>query len=423
MRPVTVFKVLYVLGVASLLLLLVARIAQVRRSQKAFAALPDYSEVQRFDPEREGGHLLPGLDEVVKTDRSTKAARFITNSKGFRNDREFSYQHPASTYRIALVGDSYIDGMRTDQKRTIGFLLEAALNQRRPKAGYDRYEVMISGHNNPTNAWYWYQEYGRRYHPDLLLLGVTLGNDLAWNNFRATFVPVVDGGRAALAKTERRGLDEHKGAGVMIPDAGYVADRSGAQRCANELRLRERLASWSTLLDNLAPPVLNPLPSTPGHVFATDFSVCLGLFYAPVMPEMEKIYADFEESLAGFGEAVEATGSRFAVVLLPERIQVVDGDWGLLARLYLLDPAHFDREYPDRRLLDYAKQHGLTATDALPWLRAAATEYPWTRLFRARGDMHYNEKGQEVVAAGLYDFVRALVEEPAAAAPVATPSP
>ena len=37
-------------------------------------------------------------------------------------------------------------------------------------------EVIISGHNNPANAWYHWQEHGHRFQPDLVVVGVTVGN-------------------------------------------------------------------------------------------------------------------------------------------------------------------------------------------------------------------------------------------------------
>jgi len=77
--------------------------------------------------------------------------------------------------------------MRTDQRETIGFLLEQRLNKEACTDEIDRYEVMISGHNNPANAWYHYQEFGHRYHPHIVILGTTLGNDLTWHSYRSTF--------------------------------------------------------------------------------------------------------------------------------------------------------------------------------------------------------------------------------------------
>ena len=89
---------------------------------------PDYGDIHHFDPSREGGHLLPNLDLLVNGERVGQRVRFITNSRGFRSDREFSYEAPESTYRILFLGDSFVDGMRTDQENTIGYILEEILD-------------------------------------------------------------------------------------------------------------------------------------------------------------------------------------------------------------------------------------------------------------------------------------------------------
>ena len=155
--------------------------------------LPGYEILLDFDPEREGGHLLPNKDLLVRSGKPGEGVRWITNSKGFRSEDEFPYRRPDGTYRILFLGDSFVDGHRTDQENTIGYLLEEALNDRMPRGSFVRSEVLISGHNNPTTAWYSYQEHGSRYEPDLVVLGVTLTNDFTWNNYGVDMLPVVGG--------------------------------------------------------------------------------------------------------------------------------------------------------------------------------------------------------------------------------------
>lgn len=52
---------------------------------------PDYGDLHKFDPHREGGHLLPNLDLLVQGEKVGSGVRFITNSKGIRNEREFDF--------------------------------------------------------------------------------------------------------------------------------------------------------------------------------------------------------------------------------------------------------------------------------------------------------------------------------------------
>ena len=146
----------------------------------------------KFDPAREGGHLVQNFNQLVVGETVDKPVRFITSSKGFRNDREFDYRPSDGVYRILLLGDSYVDGFRTDQQDTIAFHLEIYINTRLPKGKFPKSEVLSAGNNNPARYWYSYQEHGRKYHPHLVLIGITLGNDLTWHSYKTGVVPALD---------------------------------------------------------------------------------------------------------------------------------------------------------------------------------------------------------------------------------------
>ncbi len=220
-------RVLYYASVAMLnVMLLIACVVLVRRMGR-----PDYGQLIAFDPNREGGHLLPNLNCLAKGDRHARPIRFITNSRGFRSQGEFDHTPPAGVFRILLLGDSYIDGMRTDQADTIGAVLARNLNTSDAASPTDRVEVMIAGHNNPVSARYYYQRHGWLYQPDLVIVGVTLGNDLTWNARGVTFEPgeMRDGIQQLVWNGSQR-QDEQKAPGLVIPAAGYADGETGWTR-------------------------------------------------------------------------------------------------------------------------------------------------------------------------------------------------
>jgi len=407
----TAIKIIYLALVTALILTILLKIKQTAQDQKKYDSLPDYDELHEFDPEREGGHLLPNLNGLFKSDRSSKAIRWITNSKGFRNEKEFPYTPDERTFRILFLGDSYVDGLRTDQTKTIGYLLEKELNEKMFSDKFDRYEVMISGHNNPVNAWYYYQRHGYKYKPDLVLLGVTISNDLTWNSYRVTFVPVKDArGRPRLEKTGRTINGRQPEEGLIIPEDGYVKKSSLDIFLDIERVARMLLSKWSAPFSHEAPPTLKPPLNSPRHIYATKVGIPLGLFYIPIMPEVETIYSDLEETLTGFKDAVDETGSRLAVVLFPVSIQLHEKEWDLLKRLYFLDEKKFDLDYPDKRLFRLCQKNNIPCMDVLPAFKEISQKNRGTRLYRLRGDMHFNEKGQEITAAALYKFIRSTLE-------------
>lgn len=376
----------------------------LRKHEEAVASLPDYDRVLSFDPAREGGHLLPNLDLWMQGgNRLGQRIRFVTNSKGFRNEREFPYEVPAGTFRILFSGDSYVDGMRTDQERTIGHLLEAELNRRAEPDCHARFEVLVSGHNNPANAWYHFQEHGQRYHPDLVVLGVTLGNDLTWYSYGTDMLPVTaPDGSVSLRWTGNLDPDGSARPELFLPADSYCD--------AETLRRRRDPARARPFQSDGAIPFLVPGQNEPRHVHAADFSAALGLYHRPLQPEIERMVSDFEAVAAGFAAAARRGGARFLLVLFPTRVQVYPQEWYQLTQHYALDEERFDLEQPNRRLQASFEGQGVTALDLLPGLRRAAQAEPRC-LFRPRGDMHLHERGQEVVANAMAVRVAAIARE------------
>ncbi len=360
-------------------------------------ALPDYDKIQSFDPAREGGHLLPGLDEWMQGAKPGARVRIVTNSKGFRNRKEFAYDVPPGTFRILFLGDSFVDGMRTDQDDTIGAVLERFLRERTPRHPGE-VEVMISGHNNPANAWYAFQEHGRKYSPGLVILGITLGNDLCWQGYGRWMKPVIGAdGRTRLRYEPGNREIATALNGVLLPTDAFEPASAWEIFPRAEMKLRHFLADRFGFAGYWVPLRTEPLWSVRRNVHAADTTLSLGIFHCPTMPEVEAWFHDLEAVLAGFRAEVSDARSRLLVVLFPVRIQVDAGDWRLTERAYALRENAFDLEYPNRRIAAFCDREGIELVDpsAVFRERLNAGEGPF---YRPRGDMHFNEAGQRLAA-------------------------
>jgi lysophospholipase L1-like esterase len=99
------------------------------------------------------------------------------NSHGLRGP-ETSYEKPPATYRILNLGDSVAMGWGVRVEDTYGQKLESLLNQQR--SGDLHYEVINAGVPgwNQENALAYLQAKGLKYEPDLILLDLTLANDI-----------------------------------------------------------------------------------------------------------------------------------------------------------------------------------------------------------------------------------------------------
>ena len=135
--------------------------------------------------------------------------KFVTNSRGLRDTREFPYEKPAGTLRVLALGDSHTQGYEVRQEATYAAVLERALNAHGFKA-----EVLnagVSGFSTAEELAFLETE-GHRYQPDVVVLGF-FANDYE-DNLKAGLFALEDG------KLRVRKLDHVPG--VRIQNAIYA---------------------------------------------------------------------------------------------------------------------------------------------------------------------------------------------------------
>ena len=103
------------------------------------------------------------------------------NSHGLRGP-ETSYEKPSNTVRILNLGDSVAMGWGVREEETYGRRLEQLLNQ--PASQDIRYEVINAGVPgwNPENELAYLEAEGLKYEPDVILLDLTIVNDIYGQN-------------------------------------------------------------------------------------------------------------------------------------------------------------------------------------------------------------------------------------------------
>lgn len=94
--------------------------------------------------------------------------RFITNSAGMRNTRDFPYEKPAGVLRVLSLGDSHTQGHEVRQEATFSAVLERMLETRGLHA-----EVLNAGVSgfSTAEALVYLENEGWKYSPDVVVLG------------------------------------------------------------------------------------------------------------------------------------------------------------------------------------------------------------------------------------------------------------
>ena len=154
------------------------------------------------DPVRGMAHI-PGAKSV----RQSNGRPWVEiNSDGWRGP-EVPLAAAPGTFRIALLGDSYIEAFEVPFEKTVGELLEGRLSALRGTP----VEVLNFGHGGygTTQELLTLQHEVWKYSPDLVLLAVTTGNDISDNSRRLKgidYVPyhVFQGDRLVLDTSFRQ---------------------------------------------------------------------------------------------------------------------------------------------------------------------------------------------------------------------------
>lgn len=120
-----------------------------------------------------------------KLNRLTKTLhRVRLNRHGFLGeDREL--EKPPGVYRMLILGDSFTAGLHVAEPDAFPARLEASLNAKRADGA--RFEIINAGVPGYSTAQELalFREIGWKHQPDLVVLTVYLGNDLANNSVRA----------------------------------------------------------------------------------------------------------------------------------------------------------------------------------------------------------------------------------------------
>jgi hypothetical protein len=145
---------------------------------------------------------------------------FVTNSRGFRDRRDFDYAKPAGTLRVLSLGDSHTQGYEVRQEATFSAVLERALARRGLRA-----EVLnagVSGYST-AEALAFLENEGHRFAPDVVVLGF-YANDFEDNLKAGLFA--LDQGRLVERKFEHLPGVKLQKAIYAIPGVQWLGENS-----------------------------------------------------------------------------------------------------------------------------------------------------------------------------------------------------
>jgi hypothetical protein len=337
-----------------------------------------------------GTRLIPGRSGWWTQEEHEFVVPVRINDQG-RRDLDRSEQKTAGTFRILLLGDSFVEAMHVPIENTFARRLEGLFANQGP-APVEVVSMGVSGYGT-AGEYLYYRDIGRRFHPDLVVLSFYPGNDVRNNSptLEPALPPTYDANgnleRVTAAKTgdgTRRGW--------LASSEAYTFVRKLI--LTRQPWLAERLASWGLL----SKAALRQVPMADG--VPVDY-----LVYAQPPPrEWETAWQHTEGLLTALRDAVAADGARFMVMIVTAREQIYDADWqALLATYPAMQRRSWDLNGPERRVLDWCARSGVSCVQLS---RAfAARRGDGTRLHFIH-DGHWTPAGHALAAQAMYDVLR-----------------
>jgi hypothetical protein len=349
----------------------------------------DYADVKRPQNQRLGwgGFLKENLNIYV-TDGLGGRARWVNNAQGFRSVREFSRVPAPRVLRILSLGDSFNVGYRVDQDETFQHLRQQWLNRE-----YGRAEILVSETEEPATALYYLEKFGLQLNPRIVILGITLGNDIAeaYVGLGRRYIITTTNSRVNI-EINPKGLKGLRWSTYKMPSA-YLKSETSIQRFIRRAhrwitkrhllqrfyQQREAITSWGDS----------------DHLNLFDFNNGFGVFTDPLPPIVKKAYQRLFRILAGFSLICRQHGIIFAVQIFPQRYQVQPEDWISAVDQYALKASRFNLMEPNEKIDAFCRKHGIICIDPT---RAMAKWYAKNQkpMYLPRGDMHWNKTGHLV---------------------------
>lgn len=334
-------------------------------------------------------------------DRSENPVYVRFNAFGMR-DRPRTQNRPRDGFRIALLGDSYVEAKQVELEATVGAVLEREL-ARCPALAGRTVEVLnfgVAGYGT-TQELLMFEERARHFAPDLVVLAFFWGNDVRNNSIELqgpSKPHFIDrDGELLLDRSFAKGLGNALRMSALgrafyelAPDLRSVQLILAAARAQREREMAARRAEEERTAAVRA--------GTPGFEPGLDHQI----YIEPPLPVWERAWILTEKILARLAARVRESGADLVLASFGAGIEVHPD--AAVRNAFAAALGVRDLEAPARRLAAFAAREGIDHLPLVPLLRAYAEEtgrcvHGFLGATPCGG--HWNEEGHRVAGTAL----------------------
>lgn len=297
------------------------------------------------------------------------------NSKRLRG-KEYQLEKPADVYRVLVLGDSYAEGADVHVADVFTSRLETQFRQ----AGCP-VEVInsgVGGYGTDQEALF-LQEEGWSYSPDLVVLALTIDNDIHDNIMKGYCRVTIDG---AVCAPPRRGSVTRQ---LVVTVKALLQAHLHTYHFVRQKAAR--LYSVRLVLQRLGLSEFNDADELQQQV-----TMPLSLFLRQEPDDVAEGWQLTQGILTWIVRETRTRDIDFAIILIPSGLQLDDSGFAEAIRAAGVPAAAFDRTRPNRQMADFGSAHSIPVVDLL-------------ESFRKRQDGgeqlvdgHWNSRGHAVAA-------------------------
>ena len=314
----------------------------------------------RLTPNFKGRHLSANYEWDIVIE---------TNSEGF-----WDYEHgPKKGFRILGVGDSFTFPFGVGIDKGYLGVLEKNLGVEIVKTGVPGYD--------PIDYLNFIRAKGMGYEPDLVVLGVYIGNDIHGKSIQ---------------------VKQNKNEPVAKPSPGFWTQFARTVPTF----LRNNYYTYGFVMDRVkSSPYLREIV----NLAATDMRKMLVPEVAFMKvgrrdEQSQKMWDLLETRLLEINQIIEDRGAKLAIAIIPTDYQVYDEVWRRVLAQHQMDASAFDRSKPNRDLVAFCQKNQIHVIDLLPASLQAAEQ---GQQLYFQYNRHWAEEGNALAAKTIQEYIMA----------------
>jgi hypothetical protein len=352
-------------------------------------------EPQLYIPDVDRGwSLRPGAEGVI-TGENKQFVRI--NLHGFR-DQERSYEKPADTVRIAVLGNSWTEALQVPLEKTYSLLLQTELNDDGCYAG-KHVEVLnfgVAGYSTGQELLTLQKEVWK-YQPDEIIVALYPARDIA-NNVKEL---------NNAANPEQSPYFVYQGTALILDDSFRLTpalrpEHISLQKFSYDVNSHVRLLQSISALQRAGKTRLAMSIAKERAARSGLDNLEYAIYTEPKQADMQMAWSVTEGLLVAIRNEVRAHAVALRIVNLPTRPQLIPDSARRRELMQKLGVT--DLSYAENRLTALALKEGILITNlSLSLSSYAETHNVYLNGFNTKsfGTGHWNETGHRLAAAAI----------------------